>query len=195
MATENADVRVASLAYRGLSEIPREYLGALERIHHLDLSHNKFSDLRSLFELTNLTGLILDDNDVTSHAVLPPLPKLELLWVNHNKITNLSIFIESVAANFPNLVQLSMMDNAAAPSYFNGGSKQEYHDYRHYVISHLPKLQQLDDTPVSSEERGMAAKIYGRRRFASVSVTTKKEASAHKKQKQRSHSLHQDVED
>ena len=88
------------------------------------------SDLRSLFELTNLTGLILDDNDITSHVVLPSLPKLELLWVNHNKITNLSIFIESVAANFPNLIQLSMMDNAAAPSYFNGGSKQEYHDYR-----------------------------------------------------------------
>ena len=87
-------------------------------------------DLRSLFELTNLTGLILDSNNIASHVVLPSLPKLELLWVNHNKISNLSIFIESVATHFPNLVQLSMMDNPAAPSYFNGGSKQEYHDFR-----------------------------------------------------------------
>ena len=43
MAKANGDVGVASLAYRGLSELPREYLGALERIDHLDLSHNNFS--------------------------------------------------------------------------------------------------------------------------------------------------------
>ena len=26
-----------------------------------------------------------------------------------------------------------MLDNAAAPSYFNGGSKQEYEDYRYNI--------------------------------------------------------------
>ena len=28
-----------------------------------------------------------------------------------------------------------MLDNAAAPSYFNGGSKQEYEDYRYNIAS------------------------------------------------------------
>lgn len=58
------------------------------------------------------------------------MPKLQTLWVNKNSITNLSIFIEKVASSFPDLRYLSMLDNAAAPSYFNGGSKQEYEDYR-----------------------------------------------------------------
>ena len=59
------------------------------------------------------------------------MPKLQILWVNKNNITNLSIFIEKVASSFPDLRYLSMLDNAAAPSYFNGGSKQEYEDYRY----------------------------------------------------------------
>ena len=61
------------------------------------------------------------------------MPKLQVLWVNKNSITNLSIFIEKVASSFPDLRYLAMLDNAAAPSYFNGGSKQEYEDYRYNI--------------------------------------------------------------
>lgn len=32
-----------SLAYRGLSELPRDCVAKLEEVHHLDLSHNEFS--------------------------------------------------------------------------------------------------------------------------------------------------------
>ena len=88
------------------------------------------SDLRSLRGFTGLGTLILDRNKITSHVVLPPLPQLEVLWVNHNRIANLAIFVEAVGNAFPHLKHLSMMDNEAAPSYFNGGSKEDYHDYR-----------------------------------------------------------------
>ena len=37
--------------------------------------------------------------------------------------------------HFPELCQLSMMNNPAAPSFFNGGSKQEYEDYRCVCVS------------------------------------------------------------
>lgn len=67
------------------------------------------------------------------------MPNLQTLWVNRNNITNLSIFIEKVASSFPDLRYLSMLDNAAAPNYFNGGSKQEYEDYR-YNMALFPRL-------------------------------------------------------
>ena len=87
-------------------------------------------DLKSLDGLVSLRTLVLDDNLLQSHMVFPPLPCLEHLWVNKNNIVNLPIFIETVAEAFPSLKHLSMMDNLAAPSYFNGGSVESYRDYR-----------------------------------------------------------------
>ena len=75
--------------------------------------------------------LILDSNLLTSHTVFPPLPRLEILWVNDNKITNLALFIEGISSIYPNLKYLSMMKNDAAPSYFNGGTKTDYEEYRY----------------------------------------------------------------
>lgn len=74
---------------------------------------------------------MLDNNSVTSHTSFPYLPSLELLWVNGNKITNLALFIDKISTQFPNLRYLSMMKNDAAPSYFNGGTRQQYLDYRY----------------------------------------------------------------
>ncbi|KAL5469354.1 hypothetical protein EMCRGX_G030604 [Ephydatia muelleri] len=152
MAGKSEDGRTVSLAYRGLEELPLRHLGQLETIRHLDLSNNNFSDLRALREFTGLGTLILDRNNITSHVVFPSLPQLEVLWVNHNKIANLALFIQTISSSFPNLKNLSMMDNEAAPSYFNGGSKQEYLDYRAFVISRLPKLTALDDSVVVAAE-------------------------------------------
>jgi hypothetical protein len=53
-----------------------------------------------------------------------------------------------------------MMNNPAAPSFFNGGLYKQYVDYRHYVISQLPRLIMLDDRQVSLEERQEAERIY-----------------------------------
>ncbi|KAK3566727.1 hypothetical protein QTP86_004463 [Hemibagrus guttatus] len=55
---------------------------------------------------------------------------------------------------------LSMMNNEAAPSYFNGGSLTQYIDYRLYVISQIPSLEVLDDTEVQEKERAQARKTY-----------------------------------
>ncbi len=41
-----------------------------------------------------------------------------------------AIFISMLTKNCPDLNYMSMMNNAAAPSYFNGGTFSQYKDYR-----------------------------------------------------------------
>ena len=66
----------------------------------------------------------------------------------------------------PNLRYLSMLNNKAAPSYFNGGSLIEYNDFRLYVISRLKKLENIDANEITTEERMQSQAIYGTGRLA-----------------------------
>ena len=93
-----------------------------------------------LYDFENLNSLILDNNNLNSHVKFPHVAGLETLWVNHNAITNLSVFVETVAKSFPNLKFFSMMNNQAAPSYFNGGTYTQYKDYRWGVLSSAENL-------------------------------------------------------
>lgn len=168
-----------SLAYRDLTELPREIFLRPLAVKILDIGHNNVTDFRFLQALSELNTLILDSNKITAHAVFPPLHKLEVLWVNDNCISNLALFIGNISTNFPHLKHLSMMKNEAAPSYFNGGNRQEYQDYRHFVIS---QLCTLDDAPVDPEERLDAKRIYGPRRRYNSSLASSKQAKPKKTQ-------------
>nr|XP_014353772.1 PREDICTED: uncharacterized protein LOC102347411 isoform X2 [Latimeria chalumnae] len=134
----------------------RSMPGNLTNIQHCLTVRN----LTQLGELKKLTTLILDCNGFSSHTKFPYMPSLTTLWINKNLVTNLTIFIEEVAKKFPNLRILSMMDNEAAPSYFNGGSYKQYLDYRHYVISQMSTLEVLDDKQVLDEECKEAGRVY-----------------------------------
>ena len=111
---------------------------------------------------SNLQTLILDKNQIQSNLVIPTMENLTTLCVNHNKIENLAIFIKNVCLSCPNLKYLSMLNNPAAPSYFNGGTVAEHKNYRFYVISRLRFLKMLDDKEISDEERSQAAMIFGK---------------------------------
>ncbi|XP_053357445.1 leucine-rich melanocyte differentiation-associated protein isoform X2 [Clarias gariepinus] len=113
-----------------------------------------------LGELDKLSTLILDGNNYSTHVKFPYMPSLTTLWINKNKISNLPIIVEEIRCKFPNVKILSMMNNEAAPSYFNGGSLTQYADYRQYVISQIPCLEVLDDTEVQEKEKAQARKIY-----------------------------------
>jgi len=182
-APDSSDPERISLAYRDLTELPEDWISKLGDITLLDLSHNNLSDFHFLQDITNLNTLILDNNNLTNHVKFPIMESLHTLWVNQNKITNLSAFIETVAKCFPNLKYFSMMNNEAAPSYFNGGTYHQYKDYRCYVISHLPSLLVLDDHTITAEEREEARKVYGNRR---VSVSSKKPSRKHKEKRKKS---------
>ncbi|XP_071504263.1 leucine-rich melanocyte differentiation-associated protein-like [Diadema antillarum] len=158
---ESEDPHRLNLAYQEMSELPKNIIQHYSKTTFaVDLSHNRFSDLRTLEAFENVHTLILDNNLVTSHTKFPPLPCLHTLWVNRNKINNLTTFVEMLAQNFPGLKFLSMMNNPAAPSYFNGGTYQQFLDYRQYVISQLPALEMLDDQAIKWEERQEAERIY-----------------------------------
>lgn len=55
---------------------------------------------------------------------------------------------------------LSLLKNAACPNFFNGGTPQQYADYRRYVVSRLANLTHLDSSPVTDEERSAARSVY-----------------------------------
>lgn len=150
-----------SLAYLNLPDLPPDIVNSYgDCVLELDLSHNRITDLKFLVDLPKLQSLVLDSNQISSHVKMPLSRDLHTLWVNHNKINNLGLFINTIAGSCPNLRILSMMNNEAAPSYFNGGSYQQYMDYRYFVISSLPKLEVLDYSLVTAEERSEARRIY-----------------------------------
>ncbi|XP_028661859.1 leucine-rich repeat-containing protein 72 [Erpetoichthys calabaricus] len=151
-----------SFAYQNLEEIP--YTSILlhrDTLEVLDLSNNSLQESPSLLgSLDKLSTLILDCNIFTSHVKFPYMPSMTTVYINKNRIRNLPIFVEEVKKKFPNIRMLSMMNNEAAPSYFNGGTLKQYVDYRQYVISQIPGLQVLDDHKVLENERMEAAKVY-----------------------------------
>ena len=87
-------------------------------------------DISSLVKFVNMEILVLDGNRLTDHSKIPRMEKLHTMWVNKNKITNLTIFVDKLVEFTPNLKQLSVLDNDACPNYFNGGTLKQYNDYR-----------------------------------------------------------------
>uniref|UniRef100_A0A3Q2NYT7 Leucine-rich repeat-containing protein C10orf11 homolog n=1 Tax=Fundulus heteroclitus TaxID=8078 RepID=A0A3Q2NYT7_FUNHE len=173
--------RWLSFAYQGLTEIPYDtILMQTKTLEVLDLSYNILDEYPFLIKLKKLSTLILDSNNYTSHVKFPYMPSITALCINKNKINNLPVFVEEIRRKFPNIKILSMMNNEAAPSYFNGGSLSQYTDYRHYVISQIPGLEILDDTEVLEKERVQARKTY-RLQQSNLSSRRKKDESSRKR--------------
>ncbi|XP_072232524.1 leucine-rich melanocyte differentiation-associated protein [Leuresthes tenuis] len=173
-----------SFAYQGLTEIPYDtILTQTHTLEVLDLSYNLLDDPywnpALLGRLEKLSTLILDCNNYTSHVKFPYMPSVTTLCINKNKINNLPVFVEEIRRKFPSIKILSMMNNEAAPSYFNGGSLTQYIDYRQYVISQIPGLEILDDTEVLEKERAQARKTY-RLQQSGLSSRKRKEDSSRK---------------
>lgn len=180
---ENRDGKRLSLAFLDLAEIPPN-IGPkqLRDVEVLDISNNQFSDFRFLEKLPNLHTLIIDCNELQSHTKFYPCPNLHTLWLNKNRVSNLTIFVETLLKNFPKLQFLSMMNNPAAPSYFNGGTYQQFQDYRQYVISQIPNLEMLDDKKVTPEERYEAERVYQHKLRTTVSKKKRRKSSKAKKE-------------
>lgn len=152
------------LADQGLTEIPPKLLRRYGTdVAIVDLTGNNIQDFKFLLDLPKVEILIVDHNHLTTHVRFPFCPQMLTLWINHNDVTNLGFFISMLEQSFPNLECLSMMNNPAAPSYFNDGTYEQYKDYRHFVISRLRRLKALDDQVVTEEERKEADRIYPRR--------------------------------
>lgn len=171
-----------------------------EGIHELDLTENNFTgatDLRFLIRFPNLNTLILDKNQIQSNFIIPVMENLTNLCVNHNKISNLAVFVKNLSTSCPNLIYLSMLNNIAAPSYFNGGSVIEHKNYRFYVISRLIKLKMLDDKEIADEERVQANAMYGKLMSSksNIKIETKTIKQKHTQQFDTSKIIHKEQTD
>jgi len=164
-ATDNEGGDSLNLALQNIREVPRKHIAKaiVGSVRTLDLSYNNFEELGSLQPFENLETLVLDHNDINSNTTFPNLPNLRMLSLNSNKISNLSLFVRNLAMNLPGLKYLSLMKNEAAPSYFNGGTVDQFQDYRNFIISHFAKLEVLDDRKVTEAEKTVAYSTYGRR--------------------------------
>ncbi|CAG9787401.1 unnamed protein product [Diatraea saccharalis] len=166
---DNDDSTKLTLAYENLYELPRTIVERFsDYIKYLDISHNKITCLDALVHFKHLTSLIADHNPITENCFLPPLPKLDLLWLNHCKISSLFPWVSKLKESCPNLQHLCLMGNPAAPSYFNGGTFYEYLQYRLFVISQFPSLNHLDDRKVTEDQRAEAQRLYKRPFFERI---------------------------
>ncbi|XP_063893788.1 leucine-rich melanocyte differentiation-associated protein isoform X1 [Helicoverpa armigera] len=166
---EHEENEKLTLAYERLYDIPKTIVERFsDHIKYLDISHNKITNLDALVYFKSLTSLIADDNPITENCYLPPLPKLELLWLNRCQITSLYPWVGKLKESCPNLQILSLMGNPAAPSYFNGGTFYEYLQYRLFVISQFPSLHHLDDRRVTEDQRLEAQRLYKRPFFERI---------------------------
>ena len=75
-----------------LDEVPQWVLKDQHLIGEMELTSNRFSQVAFLRDFHNLTTLVLDKNSIASHVTFPYLPNLKLLWLNSNKIENISLF-------------------------------------------------------------------------------------------------------
>jgi len=155
-----------SLAHKSLRQIPFAVIGGKKasQITELDLSFNYLTDLPNLDWFPQLRSLVADNNRLQSNSNFNSgklLPRLELLWINGCQIKHLAVWIDKIAACCPNLKMFSMLKNQACPNFFNGGTVQQYTDYRLFVLSRLKNLTVLDSTPVTEQEKEDAMKQYG----------------------------------
>ncbi|KAK6726807.1 hypothetical protein RB195_004862 [Necator americanus] len=113
------------------------------RLAWIDLSSNALTSLPDLSKLTSLKHLNVSSNRISSfkHAKFPP--SLLTLDVSSNTIDDLTEFMRLLP-----LEKLESISLANNPCIFNPSF-----DYRIYILSILPSLQDIDGFIVSEEEQ------------------------------------------
>ena len=100
---------------------------------------------------TNITSLILDNNDLVAESGFPALPALDTLSLNNNAIEDIEELLGLINANYPALRFLSLLKNPCCPSPIFQSEKDEgdYRRYRYYVIYKLDApLRFLDSSEI-----------------------------------------------
>eukprot|EP00727_Mastigamoeba_balamuthi_P008692 m51a1_g4445 putative leucine-rich repeat-containing protein c10orf11 homolog (235) ;mRNA; f:134299-135459 len=143
------------VAGQDLTAVPAGLSDRFPAATHLDLSFNSIAAVSHLGGFASLTALVLDNNALGSRQQFPPMPRLRLLSVNNNNITELDEFLDSLRP-LTGLQTLSMLKNPACPSEYFGGDDDEYKRFRLYVLHRLRTLRFLDLRAVTDAERAEA---------------------------------------
>ncbi|XP_003744857.1 uncharacterized protein LOC100906948 [Galendromus occidentalis] len=144
-----------SLAFEDLESVPNGKIPdeLYNSVRTIDLTGNRLTDVQFLSDFENLKTVILDHNRISCLTVFPKIPGLHTLSLNYNRVLSAAPFIPSLAQQCPSLRILSLMANEVCPNYLNGGTEQQNELYRHFIIRHFPKLEYLDDSFITNDER------------------------------------------
>nr|CAG4712191.1 unnamed protein product [Naegleria fowleri] len=144
-----------------------ENLGHLTKLRCLYLNQNLITKIENLENLTNLQTLNLANNHISVVENLETCTQLETLNLGNNKISNIESL--NMLCKLPRLSVLDLSSNQITdPEIVNILSKipslsvlylkgnpvvSSLRNYRKVLISSIPKLNYLDERPVSPDER------------------------------------------
>jgi len=142
-----------------LTEVPSSYLASAASYLTLNLSENRLSPPCNLHHFSKVHTLVLDKNGLKSVAGFAKMLSVTTLWFNNNNVTDIVGFLDDVASSFPNVTYLACMRNPCSPplAIVSEEDVETTRRFRLYVIYRLPKLQFLDSSPVSQNERKEAS--------------------------------------
>ncbi|XP_072365267.1 leucine-rich repeat-containing protein 72 isoform X2 [Scyliorhinus torazame] len=143
------------LANKGLTEMPD--LSRYKMLKYLWVNYNKIKHLDFLRLNIHLKELYLNSNLISEiTGALKNLASLQILMLQNN-------WLHGVAKVVAEIKKLSWLHTL---NLFNNPLTQD-HDYRLYVIYHLPSVQLLDRQIITQKERDIALSNYNPDRFRS----------------------------
>jgi len=163
--TEKVDIKYGTgklaIINQQITEIPID-LGKKygKDTKELSITFCQLRFVSNLEEFTNLTSLILDNNEIADdYNIFPKIPNLETLWINCNNLSYLESFLAKIQGKYPKVKYLSLLKNPCCTNYFVGKGSDDYKKYRATVLLYLPTLKFLDSSPVLPEEQEGAEKL------------------------------------
>ncbi|XP_036398728.1 leucine-rich repeat-containing protein 9 [Megalops cyprinoides] len=153
-----------------------EGLDNCQHLEELSLNDNYITKLDGISKLHCLTRLSLNGNQLTSldGAVLDRLPNLHFLSVENNSITSLHgihrarSLLEFYISNnnittTRDIYHLKSLTNLIILDLYGNPVVEKQHNYRIYVVFHIPSLKALDGVAVETSECENAKDLYGGR--------------------------------
>eukprot|EP01059_Diplonema_ambulator_P026223 TRINITY_DN43457_c0_g1_i1.p1 TRINITY_DN43457_c0_g1~~TRINITY_DN43457_c0_g1_i1.p1 ORF type:complete len:355 (+),score=117.38 TRINITY_DN43457_c0_g1_i1:50-1114(+) len=125
-------------------------VGHLKKLKKLDLSNNMIRDIENLEGCTDLTELNLSKNQIQTARGLLKAPPVTTLDLSHNRIASADELLPYLERS-PQILSLRLMGNPVV---------RVVPYYRTKIISILPNLRSLDDTPVSDVDKEAALAFF-----------------------------------
>eukprot|EP00039_Didymoeca_costata_P005593 m.82784 g.82784 ORF g.82784 m.82784 type:complete len:781 (+) comp12887_c0_seq1:173-2515(+) len=134
-------------------QIDTTSLAVFSQLTYLDLSFGNLSSLSPIRAFQSLETLVADQNELTSIATCPTLPRLKTLTLNNNRIEDMPSFLDDAKKKFPQIAFLSLLGNPCCvegPHKAQAPSESELRIYRLQIVAALPTLKFLDSQATAS---------------------------------------------
>jgi hypothetical protein len=129
----------------------------LESVRNLNLWGCALNDLSILRRCPNLQSCVVSKNQIRNLRFFTENKQLRELFIRKNEIDDLSELVH--LQGLPALTVLQLEGNPVVSRESQGGDAWQY---RLKVLAMLPRLQRLDNTEVTADDRAAADQLYSR---------------------------------